>query len=210
MELTEAGELFLVRARRVLTELTAARDDAATPAGVARGSVTIGTTSVLGGFDLPAVLARFARRHPGISLSLRVGLVDALTDDLRSGSPDLVLGPVHPGRLPDVVVTTVAQDRLVLVTPPGRRGGPLATFAGEPFVCLPTGSGLRDVLDGLARRLGVELPVRFEASTVDGVRELAAAGLGVALPAASAVERLGPAARALRDALTEEAGVVTV
>lgn len=189
--LTEAGELFLVRVRRVLAELAAARDEAAQVADVVRGTVAVGTTGVLGGYDLPATLAGFARRHPGVTLSLRTGLVDALADDLAAGTLDLVLGPIHPDPPSGIRSTALAEDRLVLVTPSGRPGGDLATFAGEPFVCLPAGSGLRGVLDGLATRLGVDLPVRFEASTPDGVRDLVAAGLGVALLAASAVERPG-------------------
>ncbi|MET0189481.1 MAG: LysR family transcriptional regulator, partial [Pseudonocardia sediminis] len=193
VRLTEAGELFLDRARRVLAELAAARDEAAQVADVVRGSVAVGTTGVLGGLDLPAVLAGFAARHPGVSLSLRTGLVDALAGDLAAGELDLVLGPVHPDPPSGVLVTPLSDDRLVLVTPPGRAGGDLTTFAGEPFVCLPMGSGLRELLDGLAARLGVDLPVRFEASAPDGVRDLVAAGLGVALMAASVVERPGPA-----------------
>lgn len=193
VRLTEAGELFLDRARRVLAELAAARDEAAQVADVVRGSVAVGTTGVLGGLDLPAVLAGFAARHPGVSLSLRTGLVDALAGDLAAGELDLVLGPVHPDPPSGVLVTPLSDDRLVLVTPPGRAGGDLTTFAGEPFVCLPVGSGLRELLDGLAARLGVDLPVRFEASAPDGVRDLVAAGLGVALMAASVVERPGPA-----------------
>ncbi|WP_018335787.1 LysR family transcriptional regulator [Actinomycetospora chiangmaiensis] len=190
--LTEAGELVLARARRVLAEVAAARDEAAQVAQVVRGAVAVGTTGVLGGFDLPAVLAGFARRHPGVTLSLRTGLVDALTDDLVAGALDLVLGPIHPELPPGTAATPLAPDRLVLLTPPGREGGDLADLDGQPFVCLPSGSGLRDVLDGLAARLGVDLPVRFEASTPDGVRDLVAAGLGVALLAGSAVDRPGP------------------
>ncbi|MDL5156782.1 LysR family transcriptional regulator [Actinomycetospora termitidis] len=189
--LTEAGELFLTRARRVLAELAAARAEAEQVAHVVRGSVAVGATGVLGGFDLPGTLAVFARGHPGVSLSLRTGLVDALVDDLAAGALDLVLGPIHPDPPSGIVATPLAEDRLVLVTPPGRTGGDLVGFAGEPFVCLPADSGLRHVLDGLAARLGVELPVRFEASTPSGVRELVGAGLGVALLAASAVDGAG-------------------
>ncbi len=190
---TEAGELLLVRARRVLAELAAARDEAAQVADVVRGSVTVGTTGVLGGLDLPAVLSGFIGRHPGVTVSLRTGLMDALLDDLTAGAADLVLGPVHPDRPAGILVTPLSEDRLVLLTPLDRDGGELTEFAGEPFVSLPVGSGLRKLLDGLATRLGVDLPVRFEASSPDGVRDLVAAGLGVALMAASAVARPGPA-----------------
>src|SRR3982750_1045197 len=60
--LTEAGELFLGRARRVLGELDGARTELAELAAVLRGRVTIGSMAVLGGYDLPGALAGFHGR----------------------------------------------------------------------------------------------------------------------------------------------------
>jgi LysR family transcriptional regulator, transcription activator of glutamate synthase operon len=195
--LTEAGELFLARVRRIQGELAAARDELDDVGAVQRGRVVLGATGVLGGFDLPAALAGFAQRYPGVSLSLRSGLVGPLLDELADGTVDLVLGPVHADLPPAVVARPLVGDRLVLLAAPGRlpRGGPvgLADLADEPFVCLPEGSGLRDLLDRMAADAGLPSPVRFEAATPAGVRALVAAGLGVALLAASAVEAPGPA-----------------
>src|SRR4051794_34268423 len=50
--LTQAGELFLARTRRVLAELDAARGDLAELTATLRGHVTLGTTPVLGPLDL--------------------------------------------------------------------------------------------------------------------------------------------------------------
>lgn len=196
VDLTEAGGLFLTRARRVLAEIGAARDDMAEVATVVRGRVVVGATSVLGGFDLPSALARFAGRYPGVTLSVRTGLVAELLDELADGRLDLVLGPVHSDRPRSCVAVPLADDRLVLISPPGRfaRGATveLADLADAAFVCLPVGSGLRDVLTTAARTVGFDPQLRFEAPTVDGVRDMVAAGLGVAVIAASAVERPGP------------------
>lgn len=62
--LTQAGELLLVRARRVLVELDGTRVDLAELTEVLRGRVVLGATEVLGAFDLPATLASFAGRFP--------------------------------------------------------------------------------------------------------------------------------------------------
>jgi LysR family transcriptional regulator, transcription activator of glutamate synthase operon len=195
--LTEAGELFLARVRRIQGELTAARDELDDVGAVQRGRVVLGATGVLGGFDLPAALAGFAQRYPGVSLSLRSGLVGPLLDELAAGSVDLVLGPLHDDLPAAVVARPLVGDRLVLLAAPGRlpRGNPvgLADVADEPFVCLPADSGLRDLLDRMAADAGLASPVRFEAATPAGVRALVAAGLGVALLAASAAEGPGPA-----------------
>lgn len=196
VSLTEAGRLFLPRARRVLDELAAARTDMADVATVLRGRVVVGATGVLGGIDLPSLMAGFSRRYPGVSLVLRSGLTSALLADLGAGDLDLVLGPVHDDLPASLVAEPLAEDRLVLITAPGRWPRrdtvALADLDGEPFVCLPDGAGLRAVVAGLADRLGCAFPVHFEAPAPDSVRGMVAAGLGVALMAASAVEGPGP------------------
>ncbi|MHC1563371.1 LysR family transcriptional regulator [Actinomycetospora sp. C-140] len=195
--LTEAGTLFLARARRVLDELDTARDEAADLAAVLRGRVVLGATPVLAGLDLPAALAGFAADHPGVRLTLRSGLVAGLLTDLDAGVLDLVVGPVHDDLSPDHTATALRDDELVLLTPPGHRRArarriDLAGLRDEPFVCLPPDSGLRRVLDTAAGEAGFRPHVPFEVPTPADVQALVAAGLGVALLAASTVRDDGP------------------
>lgn len=196
--LTEAGELFLVRVRRVLRELEQARGDLADLAEVVRGRAVLGSTQMLGAFDLPAALAAFTARYPGVEVALRSSLVEPMLDDLVAGGVDLVLAPI-PDTLPgDLRAERLGSDRLVLITPPGHAlaGRPRLTWrdvAGETFVSLPTGTGLRDLLVAAAGEAGVEPRVRFEAETPRSVLELVAAGLGVALTVESEAARPGTA-----------------
>lgn len=233
--LTEAGELFLTRARRVLGELDAARDEAADLAAVLRGRVVLGAAPVLAGLDLPGALAGFAARHPGVRLTLRTGITAGLLAGLDTGAVDLVLGPIHDDVTRDHVTTPLLDDALVLLTPPGHRHArsrvlALADLRDDPFVCLPADSGLRRVLDVAARDAGFRAHVPFEVSTPGEVCALVAAGLGVALLAASTVSpgvavhgvrpalrhppiglvhrELSPAARALAAFLTDAASEV--
>jgi DNA-binding transcriptional LysR family regulator len=110
------------------------------------------------------------------------------------------------------VVRKLADERLVLAAPPGRPIGPspdlaiqlgsknadpagglsLADLRDEPFVCLPQGTGLRALLTAAAAQAGFVPRIDFEADTPAGVRELVAAGLGVALLAESAAVAAGP------------------
>ncbi|WP_116706770.1 LysR family transcriptional regulator [Actinomycetospora cinnamomea] len=196
--LTEAGELFLARVRRVLTELETARDEAADLAGALRGQVVLGAAPVLGGLDLAAALADFAARHPGVLLTVRSGSVAALLADLAVGEVDLVLGPVHDDLPRGHTTTPLLEDALVLLTPPGHRLGrsariDLADLRDEAFVCLPPDSDLRRALDAAAADAGFRPDVPFEAATPEAVQAFVAAGLGVAVLAASTVRHPGPA-----------------
>jgi LysR family transcriptional regulator, transcription activator of glutamate synthase operon len=196
--LTHAGELFLSRARQVLAQLDAARGDLAELSEVRRGRVRIGATQVLGALDLPATLASFRRRYPGVSLALHTGLIAKLLGMLDAGDVDLILGPVHDDLPAAYQARPLVPESLVLVTPPGhplaaRRNVALAAAGDEPFVCLPADSRLRAILTAAAAAEGFVPHVEFETYSPASIRDLVSAGLGVALLARSAAEGPGPA-----------------
>lgn len=194
--LTQAGELLLHRARRVLDELDGARADLADLAAVLSGRLVIGATAVLGVFELPVALARFHTAFPGISLSLRSGLIAELLAVLDAGEVDLVVGPIHDDLPSRYSARTLAEEQIVLALPPGhrlarRRRLALDDLRDEPFVCLPANSGLRAILDAAAA--GFQPQVQFETHNAASIRELVSAGLGVALLARSAADAPGAA-----------------
>lgn len=197
--LTEAGELFLVHVRTVLHQLDQARAELGELADVLRGRIRIGATPVLGPLDLPSALAAFRRRFPSVALVLRVGLIAELSAALDRGDLDIVLGPVHEHLTRDHVVHQLGEETVVLAAPEGHlpeRGNKpvsLGTLKDEPFVCLPSGTGLRAILNGAGERAGFIPRVDFETNTPGSVRELVSAGLGVALLAESAAAGPGPA-----------------
>jgi LysR family transcriptional activator of glutamate synthase operon len=65
--LTEAGELLVVRARRILAELEAAGDEMQALRGVDVGHVTIGAIHTMGPIDLSLALVNFHEAHPNVA-----------------------------------------------------------------------------------------------------------------------------------------------
>jgi LysR family transcriptional regulator, transcription activator of glutamate synthase operon len=206
--LTYAGELFLARARRALEQLDRARADLDELSAVRRGQVRIGATQIFGSLDLPAALAQFRHRYPGVSLALQTGLIAELLGTLNAGEVDLVLGPVHSDLPARYHAHVLVDESLVLVTAaghplaaeaapdPGSSGEPAVTLAAvrdEPFVCLPADSRLHEILTAAAAAEGFVPRIEFETYSPASIRELVAAGLGVALLAASAARAPGPA-----------------
>lgn len=130
---------------------------------------------------------------------MRTGLITDLLTALDTNDVDLVLGPIHADLGSQYAFQVLDDERLVLITRPGHaitRDTPvsLAELRDEAFVYLPTGSGLRAILTAAAAAAAehVELRVQFETNSPIGVRELIAAGLGVALLAYSAAPAPGP------------------
>ena len=196
VSLTHAGELFWARTRRALDELDAARADLDQLSSVLRGRVRIGATQVMGTLHLSVQLADFRRRYPGLGLTLRSGLMEVLLEALDDGELDVVLGPIHADLSPRYVARPLVDETLALVSPPGHRlsdpSGSLAAARDESFVCLPAGSGLRDILTKAAAAAGFVPRIEFETYSPASIRELVAAGLGVALVAGSAAHAPGP------------------
>src|SRR5215831_2195041 len=196
--LTHAGEVLLAQARQALAQLDAAQGDLAELSAVLHSRVQIGATQVLGSLDLPASLASFRRRYPGVSLALQTGLIAKLLGMLDAGDVDLILGPVHDDLPAAYQARPLVPESLVLVTPPGHplaaRGNvPLAAAGDEPFVCMPADSRLRAILADAAVAEGFVPRVEFETYSPASIRDLVSAGLGVALLARSAAEGPGPA-----------------
>lgn len=188
--LTQAGELLLARARQVLAHLEAARLEMAGLSSVTKGTVRIGATPVLGAFDLAAAMASFRLRYPGVGMTLRSGLLDELVAQLDAGTLDVVIGPEHAGLRPRHRVELLAGERLVLAVPAGHRlAGTgqvhLAECRDEPFICLPPDSGMHSLLLQAASTAGIAPRIDFQADNPASIRDLVAAGLGVALMAES-------------------------
>jgi DNA-binding transcriptional LysR family regulator len=208
--LTEAGELLLGEARRLLaqTELALA---ATRRAGTGEsGRLTIGFVPSASTSSLPEHLRAFRVRHPGVELFLRELPPDELVAQLHAGALDVsfLYRPTPDERLRFRVV---AREPLVAALPAEHRlaGGraPLrmAQLRAEPFV-LPA----RHHMPGLhARVLEACAAAGFEPDAVQKdvwlmqtILGLVAAGLGVALVPASVrhLNRTGVAFRRLRDA----------
>jgi DNA-binding transcriptional LysR family regulator len=195
--MTEAGQLFLSRARAIVDQVDGARADLDELANVLRGRLRVGATQGLTSLDVPRLLAGFHRRYPGVRLALRTGLIAKLLRELATGQLDVVLGPVHADLGPAFAAQPLITDQIVLVTPAGpsplRTPVSLDQVRDEPFVCLPVGSGLHAILLSAAEAAGFKPRIQFETYSPASIRELVSAGLGVALLAASNARSAGPA-----------------
>ncbi|KAA9161648.1 LysR family transcriptional regulator [Amycolatopsis acidicola] len=185
VELTAAGRAFLTEARRALSATDAAREAVSAVQGLLRGSLAIGSLQCLHVVDLPKVLARFLAEHPGLDIQLRHGGSAELIEQVRGGQLDLAF-VARPERCPDLTVTPLAEEPLVLACPLGHPFTSearldLAKADGERFVDFVPGWGSRELADGVLAAAGVERRVALEVTDVHSLLDLVASGLGIAL-----------------------------
>ena len=90
VELTTAGEYFLVHAKRVAANLRDAEATLSKLRGTDGGTLTIGLVSTAKYF-LPQFLARFKQEHFGIQIKLEVRNREQMVELLREGEIDLAI-----------------------------------------------------------------------------------------------------------------------
>lgn len=188
MDLTEAGQAFLPRARATLDAAQSAQDVVDEVRGGLRGTVRVGTMTSVVAIDVPGVIGRFHRAHPEVVLQLRAtmrgsaGLATALADgtlDLAflSAGRQLPAGLVlHPLFSCPIDLLVPADHRLA-----ARAGVSVDDIADEDFIDFPEGFGNRQVMDRAFEAAGRNRRVVVEISDVAEAAGYVRAGLGVAL-----------------------------
>jgi LysR family transcriptional regulator, low CO2-responsive transcriptional regulator len=185
LRLTTAGHAFAGYARTILglheEALAAAR-------GVdpERGRMRVAAVTTAGEHVLPASLAAFLARHPGIDLRLEVGTSEHVWDLLAAHEVDLVIaGRPAPG-LDGVVVRAVRANALIVVGAPGAADG--FDPARATWLMREAGSGTRTTCEALLAGLQADPPLLTLGSN-GAVVAGAGAGLGVTLVSRDAVAR---------------------
>jgi len=125
---TEAGEVVIRLARRVLAELRRADEDLDLVGSAEGGMVAIGVLPVAAVGVLPGALIRLKRRHPSIGVRLQQGRTEELLPLLAAGDVEVVLGRLYPPAAPDGFLREALWEEPISVL--ARAGHPLLAAAG--------------------------------------------------------------------------------
>jgi LysR family transcriptional regulator, hydrogen peroxide-inducible genes activator len=196
--LTETGERIVLLARRVLQDA----DDIVELARAARdplaGTLKVAFIPTLGPYLLPLVAPRIRKQLPRLQLLLYEYQTAALLERLRAGELDLgvlALGVDVSG----LAVQPLYEEAFTLAVPAGHRLATRPTvrtddLAGETLLLLEDGHCLRDQALEVCHRVDVHEAQDFRATSLETLRQMVAAGLGVTLLPALATH--GPFAAA--------------
>ncbi len=192
VRLTEAGESLLPHARAVMTQVEAGRAEMAERIGLRKGRATVGAPPTVGTQLLPAVLATFNKRYPGIELRLHESGVQTLLDLLETGLTDVavVTLPVEDENLTVVPIFTEEMVIAVWRDHPlaGRGEVTISELQGEPWVLSPENYELRESVLMACERAGFTPRVVLDGGETDTLMHFVAAGMGIALVPRLAVQ----------------------
>lgn len=182
VELTSAGEYFLVFARRVLSTLSEAESVMQRLKGAKTGILRIGLISTAKYF-LPRMLGVFRAQHEGIQIRIEVRNRDQLIELLRGGEIDLAIMGRPPKNL-DTRAEVFASHPLAFVAHPrhrlaARQEIKTSLLETEELIIREDGSGTRYAMEKFFEQHKIAPPVTMEMSSNETIKQAVAAGLGI-------------------------------
>jgi DNA-binding transcriptional LysR family regulator len=192
---TPAGQLLLGYAHRILVLMREARQAVDRFQGRLLGELIVGGSTIPGEYILPALIGQFKAKYPDISISLRVGSSQQISEWVEEGRVEIGVVGARPGSRA-LVARELMADEMVIVVPPEhpwtrRPSVGLADIRAEPLLLRERGSGTRQALERALAEAGTDLSafrVAGEMGSTQAVKQAVRAGIGVTLLSRLAVE----------------------
>jgi LysR family hydrogen peroxide-inducible transcriptional activator len=184
--LTPIGRDIAERARRVLSDVAQMGEVARRSQNPEAGTVRLGLFPTLAPYLLPHVLPAVRTRFPLLELLLVEEKTDVILTRLREGRLDacLLALPVHDDQLH---VEPLFEEPFVLAVPKSHRLAArntplaLADLDDEHLLLLEEGHCLRDQALDVCRLAGADERDGFRATSLETLRQMVAAGVGITL-----------------------------
>ncbi|MBC7657427.1 MAG: LysR family transcriptional regulator [Frankiaceae bacterium] len=183
--LTPVGRDIAERARRVLADIEQMRETARRTIDPEAGSVRLGMFPTLGPYLLPHVVPTLRARFPHLELLLVEEKTEPLLAMLRNGRLDaaVLALPLHEDWLESEFLF---EEPFMLAVPnkhplSNRRDLQLADLADQHLLLLEDGHCLRDQALEVCTLSGAGEKDGFRATSLETLRQMVAAGVGITL-----------------------------
>jgi LysR family transcriptional regulator, hydrogen peroxide-inducible genes activator len=201
VRLTEIGERVVERARRVLDEAREIEELARSFQDPLAGELRVGLIPTVAPYLLPHITGSLRERFPRMKLLLLEHQTHRLVELLKSGEIDvgILALPIPAERL---VTRVLYTETFQVALPPGhrlarRRRLKLDDLDGETLLLLEDGHCLRDQALAACRLARVRETPDFRATSLETLRQMVAAGVGITLLPSLAVAEPGLRAPAM-------------
>lgn len=186
IQLTEAGKLFYLHARRLVSQYERMLEEMEQFKGLERGRLILGASTIPGEYLLPAFIGTFKRALPGVEIYLQISNTGAIVERLLDDELHLgVIGAkVKENKLEQL---PFMEDELILIAHPNhplalKEQVFLADLKGQPLVMREATSGTRLVLSQRLEEKGFswdELEIVMELGSTRAVITAVEAGVGL-------------------------------
>jgi LysR family transcriptional regulator, transcriptional activator of the cysJI operon len=189
VNLTPAGERVSEFAERIFDLYSEMESSVRDLTGEISGALTIGASTTIAEYMLPALLGEFKNGYPDINLRLKVSNSEGIVSMVEHNVIDLgfVESPVSNKNL---IVEVCHDDQLVVIAAPDhelvKRGGKVkaSDIVKYPFVSREEGSGTRDVIMQYLMEAKVSLGdmnICLELGSPEAIKGAVEAGMGITI-----------------------------
>ena len=195
VNLTQAGERVAEYAERIFDLYAEMENSVRDLTGEISGTLTIGASTTIAEYMLPALMGEFKNRYPEINLRLKVSNSEGIVSMVEQNAIDLGIVEV-PVSNKSLMVEVCHDDQLVVVTPPDHElaGSGAAVTVDEivnyPFVSREEGSGTREVIAQYLLDAQVDLDDMnfcFELGSPEAIKGAVEAGMGITIMSRSII-----------------------
>lgn len=183
VRLTTLGEDFLVRARRILSEVEELSELARVSDGPFTGTLRMGVIPTVAPYLLPAIIQELARRRPGLELKPRESVTAALVEDLLQARLDFVVAAL-PISEPALQEFALFEEDFVLVRSLEDAPKPVPQPEQLPemkLLLLEEGHCFRDQALAFCDMRPSDPSLVMEGSSLSTLVQMVSAGLGLTL-----------------------------
>lgn len=186
--LTRAGELLYKYAKEINSLYMSAEKEMGEFTGQVKGIITVGASSTIGNYVLPAVISEFRKKYPKVTIHLTIGNTKTVVDYLNAGSIDIALveAEVHKQKL---IKEKLIPDEMVLIMSPLHPWAKRPTVSilevpKEPFIFREEGSGTRQMIEKYFTKHGISpqsIKIAFIMGSTESIKGAVEEGLGVSI-----------------------------
>ena len=192
--LTEAGEVLVERARKILREHDSAIAEIAEIAGAEHGRLRIGSASAMFATQqLPGILEKLKGKFPNAEITVISGTSQTLVEKILHGDIDIAFVSL-PVETSNVQTDLLYSDEIVAIAHPKH---PLAkekfisaaTLAGEQLILGEQGGNTRRMIDDFFAAANVRPNVRMELNRQEAINQMVENNMGVGIAGAKSIAR---------------------
>jgi DNA-binding transcriptional LysR family regulator len=183
--LTQAGEQLLVRAARILEEMTQARTELSRLGRWGTSRLRIGASTTACQYVLPGVLREFKQSFPKCAISIQPGDTPENIEALRAHQIDLAVN-LEPARGQTLEFRPMFTDELqFIVSPlhPWARSGRVVRdeIARQQYILYGKTSYTFRMIESYFREEKIVLESLLDLGNMEAIKELVKLGLGISI-----------------------------
>jgi DNA-binding transcriptional LysR family regulator len=196
ISLTDAGSLVYSYAIKIFELYDEMVNSVQEMTGEIGGALTIGASTTIAEYMLPALLGDFKAKYPEVNIHLKVSNTDGIVSMVENNIIDLGVVEAPVGNK-NLVVEGCGPDQLVAIVQPGhpeagRKSLKYTDLLKYRFICREEGSGTREVINEWLKSSSSnkeELNISMELGSPEAVKGAVEAGMGISVVSSVTVQK---------------------